>query len=144
MYKTISLIAVAFAFIAGATLARAQTPLPAAVNPGRGLIVMAPGCLFQADTVRIRPGDNIPGRMSLRNTGQWCMGSIGMSEASSRDARILTPPNHGELRMQIGDRGVVFIYRPVPGYQGSDRFMIAVASVGGADYNLAASVTVDP
>ena len=100
-------------------------------------MVMAPGCLFHADMVRIRPGNNIPGRTSLRNTGQWCAGSIGMSGVSSSGARIIAQPSHGELRMKIVEGGIIFIYRPGAGYQGSDGFLIAVAlGVGGYDYKL--------
>ncbi len=82
--------------------------------------------------------------MSLRNTGQWCVGSIGMSRSSSAGTRVVDQPNHGELRMKVVDGGVVFVYRPGSGYQGSDRFLISMPSGGGSDYNLAASVSVDP
>ena len=105
---------------------------------------MAPGCSFQFHHGRIRAGDNIPASMSLRNTGQWCVGSIGISGPSSAGARVVDQPNHGELRMRVVDGGVVFVYRPGAGYRGSDRFLISMPSGGGYDYNLAASVTVDP
>lgn len=67
-----------------------------------------------------------------------------MSGPSSSGARIVDQPSHGELRLKVVDGGVVFVYRPGAGYQGSDRFLIALPSGGGSDYNLAASVTVDP
>lgn len=105
---------------------------------------MAPGCLFQFHAGRIRAGDNIPASMSLRNTGQWCMGSIGLSGVSSSGARIVDQPNHGELRMNVVGGGIIFVYRPAPGYRGSDRFLITMPSGNGYEYNLAASVTVDP
>ena len=75
MYRTIWLIAAA---LACAAHAQAQTSLaPSGANPGRGLVVMAPGCSFQFHARRIRVGENVPASMSLRNTGQWCAGSIG-------------------------------------------------------------------
>lgn len=143
MTKTLLPIAAAVVLVASAAFAHAQTPPPGA-DSGRGLMVMAPGCWFQFHHGRIRAGDNIPASMALRNTGQWCLGSIAVSGASSSGARVVDAPNHGELRLKVVDGGVVFVYRPGPGYQGSDRFLISLPSGGGSDFNLAASVTVDP
>lgn len=143
MFKTPWLIVVCLALVTRVPLAQAQNPPPAA-NPGRGLIVMAPGCLFQLIGRRSRAGENIPANMSLRNTGQWCAGSLVLSVTSGSGARIVDRPNHGELRMGSVSGGIMFIYRPGPGYQGSDSFLIAVPAAGGYDFNLAASVTVIP
>ena len=105
---------------------------------------MAPGCSFQFHHGRIRAGDNIPASMSLRNTGQWCLGSLSLSDSSTNGARIVDQPSHGELRMRILPNGIVFIYRPLADYQGSDRFRITVPSGFGLEYNLATSVSIDP
>ena len=143
MYKTPRLIVAILALVTCVSLAQAQTPPPAA-NPGRGLIVMAPGCVFRLDARRIHAGQSIPADMSLHNTGQWCAGSLTMSASSGSGARIVDRPNHGELRMGPISGGIMFIYRPGPGYQGSDSFLIALPAGGGYDYNLVASVTVTP
>lgn len=105
---------------------------------------MAPGCLFRLNGRRARAGENIPANMSLQNTGQWCAGSLAMSTVSGSGARIVDQPNHGELRIVPVSGGIVFLYRPGSGYQGSDRFLIAVPAGAGYDFNLAASVTVAP
>jgi len=99
----------------GAT-ALAQTPPPAANNPGRGLMVMAPGCSYQMHNRRFRVGENMPATMSLRNTGEWCMGSVGMSGVAANGAHVVDQPDHGELRVKTIPAGVVFVYRPSPGY----------------------------
>ncbi len=142
MYRTIWLV---FAALACAPHVQAQTSLaPPGANPGRGLIVMAPGCTFQLHAQRVRVGESLPARMSLRNTGQWCAGSVGFSGVSSRGTRIVDQPSHGELRIKVVDNGVLFIYRPGAGYQGSDGFRITMPSGNGYDLNLAASVNVEP
>ena len=46
--------------------------------------------------------------------------------------------------MKVVDGGVVFVYRPGAGYQGWDRFRITMPSGNGYDFNLAASVSVEP
>ncbi len=141
MHKTIWLIAAA---LACSPRAQAQTPpAPPGGNPGRGLMVMAPGCSYQLHAQRIRVGENLPASMSLRNTGQWCGGSFGFSGVSPNGARVVGQPRHGELRMKVVDNGVMFIYRPAAGYQGDDGFRITMPSGSGYDLNLATSVSVE-
>ena len=128
--------------VAGALTARAADAPPA---PAPATVVMAPGCKFVMHSGRIRPGDNVPVRVALRNTQQWCFGGFSLSGTSSSGTHVVDQPDHGELRLIVRPEGMIVAYRPKVGFTGSDSFLVAVPSgYGGYDINYAASVTVAP
>ncbi len=82
--------------------------------------------------------------MAVRNTGKWCFSGFGFSGVSAQGSRVVDRPSHGDLRLLVRDRGIVFGYRPAPGYAGSDSFLITLPSGTGYEFNLAVTVHVKP
>ncbi len=92
----------------------------------------------------IRPGDNVPIHMAVRNAGKWCFSGMRFSGTSTQGSRLVDNAAHGEVRLLVRDEGLIFGYRPAPAYAGPDSFLITMPSGTGYDFNLAVTVAVAP
>ncbi len=103
-----------------------------------------PGCVIRNHSGMVRPGDNVPIGMVVRNDATWCFTGFRFSGTSPAGSRIVEPAEHGEVRLLLRGGGIVFAYRPTPGYAGPDGFLITMPSGAGYDFNLAITVRVTP
>jgi len=98
-----------------------------------------PLCHAYMHAGRIRPGDNLPVAMEVKNTGRWCFNGFGWSGDTVEGSSIAAKPDHGEVRLIVRGNSLLYGYRPGPGFSGHDSFLIEVPSGIGESVNLAIS-----